>query len=465
MVRSAALLLLLLRLATIPAVAADDPVAAAILGSAHGSHQGYRVLERICDEGGGRLPGSPELDRTLTILEQELASVGLKARREPFTMPGWVRGEDAVDVLTPSTKRLRAVALGYVDAHPAFEAEVRWGGAGTPEELTGTRGAVALISPEAPKGGEALLRYEVITNAAGAGARGVLFINDKPGGLTLTGVSNFLGTPSPIPAYSITLEEGSWLRRSLAARVPVRVRLETRSRCVSTTGENLVATLPGKRKATIVVGAHVDSWDISQGAVDNGVGTAVVFEIARLLALHAPVNEYTIACVWFDGEELGLWGSKAYVAAHAKDSIVAMVNLDMPGSPTGVNVMGHDGLIPAVRQFLDGLPGYAFTAGVVSSPWSNSDHQPFLLEGIPAITLMGHLPRESVVHYHDFGDTFDKVDRRALVDAGAVTALLVRTLANAAPGSLRRLTAGERIATFRNSGMEQRLKRQGQWPF
>lgn len=450
--------------ATSPA-SAGNPVRDAILGSAYSSHRGYAVLQRMCDEGGGRFTGSPSNERGLRILEQELSAVGVRTHREAFTMAGWVRGEDAVDVLTPELRHLRAIALGYVEAHPAFEAQLAWAAHGREAELANVRGAVALVTSEPPKEGEAPLRYEVIARAAAAGARGVLFINDKPGGSLLAGVSNFLGKPAAVPGYSITYEEGQRLRRLLAGGQPVTVRIATASHCTQTPSANLVATFPGRRKARVVVGGHVDGWDIGQGAVDNGVGSATVFEIARLLALHAPVNEYTVDCVWFNGEELGIWGAAAYVKAHAGDSIVAMVNLDMPGRPTGLNVMGHDALLPFAREFLAGLPGYAFTDSVMSVPWSNSDHQCFLLEGIPSFTFMGHLEKESVFHYHDMGDTFDKVDRRALVDASAVAGLLVYDLANTPSLPLRRKSVEERIESFRKVGMDARLKRQGQWPF
>jgi Iap family predicted aminopeptidase len=460
-----ALLCAVLLTFTVSHASAGDPVREAILGSAYSAHDGYAVLQRICDEAGGRLAGSAANERTLRILEEELGVRGVRTHREPFSMSGWERGADAVDVLTPEPRRLRAVALGYVDAHTPIEASLAWAGYGREKDFANARGAIALVTSEAPKEGEAPLRYEVIAHAAAAGARGVLFINDKPGGLVLAGVSNFLGKPAGVPGYSITFEEGQRLRRLLAGGQAVTARVTTNSRCKQVETANLVASFPGKRKARIVVGAHVDGWDIGQGAVDNGVGSATVFEIARLLARYSLTNEYSVDCVWFNAEELGIWGAGAYVKAHAQDSIVAMVNLDMPGRPTGINVMGHDALVPFARDFLAGLCGYTFTDSVISVPWSNSDHQCFLLEGIPSFTFMGHLEKESVFHYHDTGDTFDKVEKRALVDASAVATLLVRDLANTPSLPLRRKTVEERIDSFRKSGMEQRLKRQGQWPF
>ncbi len=448
-----------------PSVAGEPSTKEALLGSAYASHEGYRVLQRICDEAGGRLAGSATNILALQILEQELRHSGITSRLEPFDMPGWVRGDDGVEVLPPVPRKLRAAALGYVNQHAPFESRLVWAGYGLDREMAGAAGAIALVTSEPPRNGESPLRLEVIDNAARAGAKGVLFINDKPGGLVLAGVSNFQGTPSSVPAYSITMEEGSWLRRSLSAGREIRVRLNTQSRCFPVQSANLVATFPGKRKARIVVGAHIDSWDISQGAVDNGVGSAVLFEVARLLALHAPFNLYTIECVWFNGEELGIWGAKAYLASHARDSIAAMINLDMPGKPTGVNVMGFDELIPLVQNLLDSLKGFDWSGGIVSVPWTNSDHQPFLLQGIPSFTMVGHLEKESVFHYHDFGDSFDKADRRALIDAAAIVSVLSYTLANNTSIDYRVRSVEERKAMFQGTGMEKRLRRQKEWPF
>ena len=465
MQRNALALIIILFLSTLPVSAGDTAARKAILGSAYADHEGYRVLQRICDEAGGRLPGSPANIRALRILEEELRREGIASHQESFSMPGWIRGDDAVEVIVPFHKSLRAVALGYVDRHPPFQSPLVWGGYGLENDLAKAAGSIALVSSGSPREGDAPLRLEVIENAARAGAKGVLFVNDKPGGLVMTGVSNFGGKPSPVPAYSISMEDGQWLRRLLEARHQVRVQLSTASRCTLVQTANLVASLPGKRKAKIVVGAHVDSWDISQGAVDNGVGSAVLFEIARLFAEHTRMNHYTVEFVWFNGEELGIWGARTYLEQHAGDSIVAMINMDMPGRPTGVNVMGFDEFTPLVRALMDSLKGFDWSGGIISVPWTNSDHQPFLLQGIPSFTVMGHLEKESVFHYHDVGDTFDKVDRLALVDASAGIALLAHTLANNTSVEYRIKTVPERIATFKASGMEKRLKRQREWPF
>jgi Iap family predicted aminopeptidase len=460
-------LLLLLVSTLFAGVSAQTPDWNALVGSAYTGAQGYRVLQRISDEAGGRLMGTEANRKGLEILRSELRSIGLSASLEPFTAPGWQRGEDRITMTSPLERTLRAAALGYTEHLPPFEDTVVFAGYGSPEAYNSIRakGKIVLVRSDAPEKEKPLLRYEVIDLAASQGARAVLFINDKKGGMLLLGVGNFLGKASAIPAFSVTYEEGTWMERLLKEGKSVTVRMDVRSACKETESANLVARLPGKRAQKILVGAHIDSWDIGQGSTDNGLGSAVLFDVARLLASRSPKNEYTVEFVWFNGEELGLWGSTRYAEQHPADEIAAVVNLDMTGSPANFNVMGFDEAIPLVSSIVRGLPGYALREEIESVPWTNSDHQPFLLRGIPSIGIGGHLEAEDVRFYHDFGDTFDKVNKKYISDAAAVTAVLVASLANARELGFRHRTPEETIALYQKHNVDERLKRQKEWPF
>ena len=438
-----------------------------IIGSAFAESQAHRVLERLTDEAGGRLTGSPQDERGLRILSEELKAIGLHPTLEPFTMPGWIRGDDELLVTGPFTRRLRSAALGYTDSLPAFEDTVVVAGYGYPEEFAATRarGNIAVVSSVPPQGKPSLLRTEVIRNAAAAGARALCFINDKPGGLLMCGVANFQGKPAPIPAFSITFEEGSWIERLWRRSITVTMRITTRSRCAPTPTANLSVSMPGTSGRTIVVGAHTDGWDIGQGGVDNGFGSAVLFDVARILALHAGKSAHTITLVWFNGEEQGLWGSTEYVRNHAGDPVLAMVNLDMTGSPRGFNAGGFSETIPLLESVARDLAGFALRKEAWNSPGTNSDHQPFMLRGIPSVSVSGRLDPEKVRYYHDFGDTFDKVDPKSLAEASAVVAVLVQAMANADPGVFKTKSPAEVAAMLRMSNLDTHLKKQQQWPF
>jgi Iap family predicted aminopeptidase len=438
-----------------------------IAGSAFLDNRSYAVLQRLCDEAGGRLAGTVQNEKALQLLTEELQKLGLQARRETFTMPGWFRGADSVVMTQPTPRRLNAVALGYVQSKPAFNADLVYAEAGFPESFKAAdfKGKIALVNSQTPKGKEALMRSEIIRTAAAADAKAVLFINDRKGALSLAGTGSFTGVPTPIPAYSLTFEEGMWLKRLLDQSFAVKLTVDTRSFCREIKADNLAVTFPGELDEKIVLGAHLDSWDLSQGGLDNGIGSATLFEIARLIGAFHPCNRYTLELVWFNAEELGLFGSKAYMNAHHAEPIAAMINMDMPGSPTGFNAMGFDEFVPFLEQLVKDLNGFDLKTGVISSPWTNSDHVPFMLHGIRSITMNGHLDEEDVRYYHSAGDSFDKARKKYLSEAAAVLSILAVKLANQTQINFRRLSPQQSAELFIRYKLDDRLKRQGEWIF
>ncbi len=445
----------------------SDPVWTNLAGSAMLHNKSYFVLERICDEAGGRLMGTPHNSRALAIMMEELGKIGVHARFEPFTVPGWTRGNDKVEMILPMKRTLRAAALGYVDKTPAFESDVVYASYGFEEDYSNldAKGKIVLVTQEKPPVKEQLLRYEAIDIAAAKGARAILFIIDKPGGRLLCGVSNFEGKPSAIPAFTLTYEEGMWMQRLLARSQQVRVAIATESFCNIVESRNIVATLPGKSKEKIVIGAHFDSWDIGNGGVDNGHGTAILYDVLRLLKTYTKDNQYTIECVWFNGEELGLWGSRKYVEMHKNDSILAMINMDMTGSPRGFNAMGFDEVIPILKDIATNVSGFELSPEIASHPWTNSDHMYFMFAGIPTISLQAHLDLPMYDYYHDLGDTFDKAGKRYMSEAAAVVSILAYEFANAPRASFHRHNDEEMIALFKKYKLDERLKRQKEWKY
>ncbi len=459
--------LLLLLFPAVLAAQAQQALHQRMIGSAFLENASYDMLMRLSDEAGGRWIGSPQNELGLEILSDELRRIGLSPRLERFTVPGWVRGEDEVRMTVPSDRVFRAAALGYVDATPTFETDVVWANRGFGEDFdsAGVAGRIALVTQERLQGRDNLLRSEIIIKAADAGARAVLFINDKKGSMLLCGMGNFQGDPAAVPAFSITWEEGQRLRRLLDRDVPVRMRITVRSRCQEVESANLVCTLPGRSEEKIVIGAHFDSWDIGQGSIDNGLGTAILFDVARILNSLAAENERTIEFVWFNGEEMGLWGAKKYVAQHRGEKIHTAINMDMTGSIRGFNAMGIEHLRPFLQDLAAEMKGFDMSRGVMNQPWTNSDHQPFMLAGIPAITPLGHLDKHMVVTYHDFGDTFDLVNRKYLSESAGVVAILTHALANDTTLPYLRRSDAETAAWLTEFNLAERLKRQGEWIF
>ena len=438
-----------------------------LAGSAFLQNHSYAFLQKLCDEAGGRLVGTPSNEKALRILQEELRKMGLRPETERFRMPGWIRGNDRVEMLTPVARHLQAVALGYSPRTPAFSAELVYAGFGFPEAYNhlDVEGKIVLVTSRRPPGKTPLLRMEAIRIAAEMGARAILFINRKKGTINLAGVGNFQGKPTAIPAFSLTYEEGEWLRRLCQKEEPVTLRLEVNSHCQEVETANVVVRFPGEVKKKIVVGAHLDSWDLGQGSIDNGLGTAILFDVARLLYQFALHNYYTVELVWFNGEELGLWGSKKYLEQHGAEDIALMINLDMTGSPTGFNAMGREDLVPVLEKLLPEFNGFNLTRGVINQPWTNSDHMPFMLQGIPTLTLTAHLDEDMGRYYHSLGDSFDKVNRKYLSEAAGVVSVLIFKLANDRKFALPRFSPRQTAAMLQKYKLDERLKRQGEWPF
>lgn len=428
------------------------------------SNRGYEVLRRICDESGGRLAGTIENEKALNILVEEGIKDSLSIRLEKFKMPGWIRSDDSVVLIFPQNRKLRAVALGFNDKSEVIATEVVYAKYGYEEDYEGleVRGKIVLVTQERPRNKEELLRYEVIEIAARKGARAILFINNKPGGMVLAGVGNFQGLPNPIPAFSITYEEGSRLKRLIERGITPQIRLQSNSFCKPVESYNAIWTIEGKSRRKVVIGAHFDSWELGQGAIDNGVGVAVLYEIARNLRLIKNFDR-TIEFVWFNGEELGLWGSKRYVEQH-KDEVDLMINLDMPGTPRGFNAMGFDDLKGTLDTIIKNIDGFDLNQGVVSSPWTNSDHMYFMFEGIPCITLLGYMDEPMYRYYHDFSDSFDKVNKRYIADAAAIVSVLAYEFSEA-DRTITKLSRDEIKKILLNNHLDIRLRKQKEWKF
>ncbi len=444
-----------------PLTAEQQQVQDAIVADALENNVGYEFLGHLCDDHGGRLTGSPANHAALLSTVEALRAVGVEARLQTFKMPGWVRMEDEATMVAPIKRKLRATALSYVQPHEAFEADVIDLGNGSKGALEGldTEGKIGLLGPNAAtkRGG-----YNEYANMLGL--RGIIRTCRVTGGQLLCRTGSFEGEPIELPVYSVTQEEGKWMSRSLARGKPVRVRLHTRSYNKEIETANIVVTFPGRTADTVIVGAHFDSWDLGQGAMDNGLGTAQVFALAKLLHDHAPKNLRTIELVWFNGEEQGLWGSFQHAPTVKDRPIAVMLNLDMVGYPNALNAMGFADLVPKLEQFNVSLGDRVLENGVTSVNWFGSDHTPYQVAGIRAITFGGPIPKESVRYYHDFGDTFDKIEPKMLAESSATIAALTYWLANAPDLKTNRQTEEEIKENFKNPKILNRMRNSGIWP-
>jgi len=419
----------------------------------------HAMLTQLCDDFGGRHTGSANNRGAMNQLAGELRALGLKPEFVPFKMPGWERGADQVVLIEPFVRPRRVAAVEYSQPHAAFEADVVDIGVGEASNYPAdVRGKIVLLDPASAQSSRELVRQ-----AVGKGIRGVLYINREAGGQLLARTGSFIGEPLAVPMYSINQEEGRWMQRLLARGRPVRVKMETKSRCLEVETGNLVVTLPGRSSERIIVGAHFDSEDLGQGALDNGLGVAQLFAFAA--ALRGQTLAKTVELVWFNGEEQGLWGSR-YQAAHLGEAgVIAMINLDMMGVPIAVNALGDESLMPALERWNAARGVHKLPRGIENINWFGSDHTPFQIVGIRTITFNAPIPRESVRYYHDFADTIDKLPEQIVVDSTAVIGDLIVALAGDTQLNAFRRSSAETEKLFTRFGLERRMQGVGYWPF
>jgi Zn-dependent M28 family amino/carboxypeptidase len=245
--------------------------------------------------------------------------------------------------------------------------------------------------------------------------------------LTHTGALGF-DTYYDIPVVSMAAEDQAQLERYLNHGQIVRLKINVQNRATDGPVEsaNVVGEIRGTQnpEQVIVVGGHLDSWDLASGTTDNGCGTAVTLGAAEAIVKSGFKPRRTIRFILFTGEEQGLLGSLAYVKAHQSDmaNFVAALILDAgQGAVTGFQVGGHDDLIPAVQKFAASLQSFG-DLQVDDEVEFGTDTGPFTLAGLPGINLNQDTSDYKYTH-HSAVDTFDKVKAEVLDRNATVMAL------------------------------------------
>jgi Zn-dependent M28 family amino/carboxypeptidase len=265
----------------------------------------------------------------------------------------------------------------------------------------------------------------------------------------------------------VAREDALRLSRLLARGGPARISLDLRNRVGgSFEAKNVVAEIRGASLADeiVLLGAHLDSWDLGTGALDNGVNCALVLEVARVLAA-GPRPKRTVRFVLFTGEETGLLGSRGYVARHRGelDRHVAVLIHDIgDGRVRGYFDNGRPELAPALSAALAPVASWG-SAGSNDEALLGTDNFDFLLEGVPNFVADQETERY-LADYHAESDTFDKVDLREARFNAAIAAVAVSGLANAASRPGPRQSRDEVGRLLAASGLDRQMKTYGLWP-
>ena len=475
MTRRFLILLPLLALpAAVTAQTVDTTGAGAIVAQAMDHSEVMANLRELSDVIGPRLTGSTAMRRANDWALQRFRAYGLSAKLEPYTFGvTWERGPVSLRLVAPFTRAITAqswawtagtdgrtltgpvvlVDLSTPDSVALYKSKVRgawvlprssyplWnpdGPAMTATDSANLKEALRLRGlPTADTSAAAVYARRQFTLdlpyvLKAAGALGTLVDGAKEHALmTMSGSPDRL---APLPNLVISHEDYAMLERQVIAGASPRLegRVENAVGRVPVQQWNTVAEIAGRRPGQVVIlGAHLDSWDLGQGVTDNGTGSMVVLESARALARSGLKPERTIRFILFSGEEEGLLGSRAYAAAHAAeaDSVQAVLVLDNgTGAVAGMALQGRDELAGLWRDLL--APVEALGADSVRSAWkSGTDHLSFLPYGVPGFNF-DQLPRGYSHTHHSQSDTYDKAVPDDLKQAAAVMAVTAYELAN-----------------------------------
>jgi hypothetical protein len=455
--------------------AVDTSGAGALIVQAMDHSELMGNLQHLADVIGPRLTGSLAMRRANEWTAERFRQYGLSASLAPYQFGvTWERGQVSLRLLEPFTRWVtgqswawtvgtggkpltgRAVLtdLSTPESLAVYRSKVKgawvlprasfplWnpdGPAITPDDSTRLAEKIrirnSVVADTSPAAVFARRQFQIDLPylLKSAGALGTLFDASKDHALM-----NMSGSPnrvSPLPNIVIAHEDYAQLERLIQAGVTPRVEGKVTNRIGQNpvTQWNTVAELKGSERPgqVVILGAHLDSWDLGTGVTDNGTGSMVVLETARVIAQSGLKPKRTIRFILFSGEEEGLLGSRAYAADHAgdADSVQAVLVLDNgTGAITGQALQGRDSLEGLWRALL--APVRSLGADSIRhASKSGTDHLSFIPYGVPAFNF-DQLPRGYPHTHHSQSDTFDKAVEADLKQASAVMAVTAYELAN-----------------------------------
>ncbi|HEY5809592.1 MAG TPA: M20/M25/M40 family metallo-hydrolase [Povalibacter sp.] len=425
----------------------DLATAAALRNQALAGTRAYEHVSSLVTEVGPRFAGSAGDSAAVRWALNKLGALGLsKVRTQDVLVPRWIRGTADVSITSPYPQPLVAVSLGgsVGTAEEGIEAPVM--AAASLDALStlpagAASGKIVFIDQRMERsrdvsGYAAAVpgRTQGASVAANLGATAVVIrsIGTSPDRIAHTGTLVYRTDAPRIPAFALSNPDADLLARQLASGKPVRMKLRSTARELPPAwSANVIGEVPGNDRGNEVVllGAHLDSWDVGQGAVDDGAGVAIVAEAARLIARLNPSR--TVRVVLFANEEFGLSGAREY-ARLAGDEVgrhVIAMEADLGQGPVWrLDSRVAPEMQPAIAEILKALEPINVAAGE-SNTSGGSDLRPLREAGVPVLNLALDATTYFDVH-HTANDTLAKIDPKNLdqaVAAYAVTAWLAAT--------------------------------------
>ena len=428
--------------------AADRLIDAATRDSA-----AHRRLSTLADKFGHRFSGSASLEQALDWIMAEMKKDGFEnVRGEPVMVTHWVRGAESAEVISPRPIKLNMLGLGRSVGTPA---------AGITAPVLVVRNFAELRSRAAEaKGKIVVFNYPFDTTVApfrgygdavryrGAGADSgkavgavaVLVRSVTPrslntphtGGMSYGDTSR---TARNIPAAAITVENAEMLQRmqDRGERIVIRLKMGART-LPKVQSRNVIAEIRGSERPNevIVMGGHIDSWDVGQGAMDDGAGCVAAWEALRLIKESGVRPKRTIRVVLWTNEEIGLAGGNGYRDAHRAelaDHIYALESDNGVFTPRGIQFGGSAAGMAMMKSIAPLLQRVGADSVAPGGP--EADIGPIVALGVPSITIDTDQSRYFWYH-HTEADTPEKIDPADLQKVTAIMAVLANTIGNLA---------------------------------
>jgi carboxypeptidase Q len=422
-------------------------IATRLIGAALSDGVAYARVADLSDSIGPRLSGSPGADAAVKWAVQRLRDDGLEVRTETVKVPHWVRGEERAEVLPARGRAGHMLAITALGGSPPTAAggvtaevievrsiaEVQALGEKARGKIVFFNHNMSAAGGKTGYGETSPLRNHGPAEAAKFGAAAALVRSLATASLRdpHTGATTFDDGAPKIPAAAISVEDAELLHR-LLQRGPVQVRLGLGCRILADVeSANVIAEVRGREKAEeiVLLGAHLDSWDLAQGAVDDGAGVAIVMEAARLIAQLPQHPRRTVRVVLFMNEENGLAGGKAYAQAHAgeADRHVAALESDAgAGRPVSIGLRAGDGAQALLAPWL--APLEPLGAADFGGEAGGADIGPLGAYRVPFVGVQQDVSRYFDYH-HSAADTLDKIRPADLSQTAAAVTWVAYALA------------------------------------
>jgi Zn-dependent M28 family amino/carboxypeptidase len=449
-------------------------------------------LHRLTDEIGGRVPGTVAMQHAVTWGVQAFTAAGADSvHTEGFTIPNsWAEGATVMSATTAyqvdpskvgggtvlSPFAVRAVSVAWAPAlAPVKHVPVVDVGDGTEADFKKAgdiSGKVILVHTTVLKTWEDLFAEyakapPVIDLAVKGKAKAIAFMATREHDILYRHTNSGAGEIDRLPMVIVAREDGERMARLLAAGNLVWADLSIPNQLggpIKTS--NVVAEIRGSEKPDefVILGAHLDSWELGTGALDNGCNAALVVDALRAIKASGVKPRRTIRFVLFSGEEQGLLGSRAYAFGHRAelDKAAGVIVYDSgTGKTTGFSLGGRKDAVYTAKDLIAPLAQFGVKDLLTTMEWG-TDHFDFMLEGVP--TFVAEQEEANYLeNYHAISDTYDKVDFAQLKKHVAEAAALSVGIADLPAKVWPRLTHDQIEQTMRESNSVDMLKANGIW--